>query len=217
LASGSDAAGGDGPAAAVSLALRPHQQAAFDEAVRHLGEHDRVTIALPCGTGKTLLGQRLAQHLGRHGRSAILVLVPSVALLAQTMRAWVRHSPRRLAVFVFCHDRSVSSADLHVPVSTSAAALASWVGRAQQQIRRPVDPQVVVFATYQSSPRIAEAHRDHGLAPWHVAIADLTDLVTCCMRRTWMRLFWSKLLLLTDLVIRVHRVHDCWEVVWPVG
>ncbi|WP_158085064.1 DEAD/DEAH box helicase family protein, partial [Mycobacterium timonense] len=73
---------GGGPATAVSLALRPHQQAAFTEAMRHLGEHDRVTVALPCGTGKTLLGQRLAQYLGRHGRSAILVLVPSVALLA---------------------------------------------------------------------------------------------------------------------------------------
>jgi superfamily II DNA or RNA helicase len=170
LASGCRAAGIDGPTAAVSLAMRPHQQAAFDEAVRHLGEHDRVTIALPCGTGKTLLGQRLAQHLGRHGRSAILVLVPSVALLAQTMRAWIRHSPRRLAVFVFCHDHSVSSTDLHVPVSTSAATLASWITRAQQHIRRRVDPQVVVFATYQSSPRIAEAHRDHALAPWHVAV-----------------------------------------------
>ncbi|WP_057003389.1 DEAD/DEAH box helicase [Mycobacterium kyorinense] len=163
---------GGGPATAVSLALRPHQQAAFTEAMRHLGEHDRVTVALPCGTGKTLLGQRLAQYLGRHGRSAILVLVPSVALLAQTMRAWVRHSARPLAVFVLCHDRSVSSTDLHVPVSTSAAALAGWVTREQQQIRRPTDPQVVVFATYQSSPRIAEAHRDHGLAPWHVVVAD---------------------------------------------
>lgn len=159
-------------AATVSLVMRPHQQAAFDAAVRHLGEHDRVTVALPCGTGKTLLGQRLAQHLGRHGRSAILVLVPSVALLAQTMRAWVRHSPRPLTVFVLCHDRSVSSAELHVPVSTSAAALACWVYREQQRICRPTDPQVVVFATYQSSPRIAEAHRDHGLAPWHVVVAD---------------------------------------------
>ena len=64
LASGCRAAGIDEPTAAVSLAMRPHQQAAFDEAVRHLGEHARVTIALPCGTGKTLLGQRLAQHLG---------------------------------------------------------------------------------------------------------------------------------------------------------
>lgn len=65
-------------------------------AAAHLAQHDRVTLVLPCGTGKTLLSQRLAQHEARHGSSTILVLVPSVAPLKQTLDSWVKHSARRL-------------------------------------------------------------------------------------------------------------------------
>ncbi|OHV03702.1 hypothetical protein BKN37_13595 [Mycobacterium talmoniae] len=157
----------------LALALRPHQQAAFDEACQHLTVHDRVTIALPCGTGKTLVGQRLAQHVAPRGRSTILVLAPTVGLLAQTLRAWTRHSSRPLAPFVFCHDASVASGEFaQVPVSTSPAALAGWVRGALAAALRPTDPQVVVFATYQSSPRIADAHRTHALQPWGAVVAD---------------------------------------------
>lgn len=163
--------------AAVSVALRPHQQAAFDEANRHLCEHDRVTIVMPCGTGKTLVGQRLAQYQARHGSSAILVLVPTVALLKQTLDSWVKHSGRPVAAFVFCHDTTITTGDLHVPVSTRPAALAGWLARARRASRGPSDEQVVVFATYQSSPRIADAHREHHLPPWHVVVADEAH---CC-------------------------------------
>lgn len=163
--------------AAAQLALRPHQQDAFDAATAHLAEHDRVTICMPCGTGKTLLGQRLAQSQARHGRSTILVLVPTVALLSQTLREWVRHSPRPLAPFVLCHDDTVSSRDLQVPVSTSPRALTDWCDRTARQLNGPNGPQMVVFATYQSSPRIAQAHSEFGLAPFHSVIADEAH---CC-------------------------------------
>lgn len=161
------------PAAPIALALRPHQQAAFDAARGHLDAHDRVTIVLPCGTGKTLLGQRLAQDQARHGTSAVLVLVPTRALLKQTLDVWVRHSRRSLSAFVFCHDSTAGFADYGgVPVSTSPGALAVWVARMRTANRGPTDAQIVVFATYQSSPRIADAHRDHRLPPWHAVVAD---------------------------------------------
>lgn len=152
--------------------LRPHQQSAFNEAVDYLQEHSRVTICMPCGTGKTLLGQRLAQNEARHGPSAILVLVPSLTLLAQTIRTWVEHSSRPINALAFCHDRKISTADLRVPVTTSPSALADWMQRATAQARRPIDPQPIVFATYHSSPRIAEAHRDYGLPSFAVVVAD---------------------------------------------
>lgn len=163
----------DRSAAPIALALRPHQQAAFDAARCHLGDHDRVTVVLPCGTGKTLLGQRLAQDQACHGRSTILVLVPTRALLKQTLDTWVRHSRRPVAAFVFCHDSTAGFADhAGVPVSTSPGALAQWVASMRRASRGPNGAQIVVFATYQSSPRIAEAHRSHHLQPWHAVVAD---------------------------------------------
>lgn len=173
---GASSAGGhqaDRVATPIALALRPHQQAAFDTARCHLGEHDRVTIVLPCGTGKTLLGQRLAQDQACHGRSTVLVLVPTRALLKQTLDVWVRHSRRPVAAFVFCHDSTAGFPDhAGVPVSTDPGALAAWVARMHRANRGPTDAQIVVFATYQSSPRVADAHRHYHLAPWHAVVAD---------------------------------------------
>ncbi|WP_081272087.1 DEAD/DEAH box helicase [Mycobacteroides immunogenum] len=151
--------------------LRPHQRKALDTAQEHLRQHARVTICLPCGTGKTLTGQRLAQQVACHGRSAILVLVPSIPLLKQTMESWTAHSARPIEAFVFCHDRKISTAEFQVPVATRPEVLAEWMRRTVQS-SRPTDPQAVVFATYHSSPKIAAAHRDHGLAPFHVTVAD---------------------------------------------
>lgn len=161
----------------ISVALRPHQQAAVDQANSHLSEHDRVTVVMPCGTGKTLVGQRIAQEQARHGRSAILVLVPTRPLLKQTMRAWMRHSPRPLRPFVFCDDTIGPEENIQAPVSTSARALATWTQRALGDITGPGGPQIVVFATYTSSPRIAQAHQEFGLPAFHSVVADEAH---CC-------------------------------------
>lgn len=157
--------------AAAALSLRPHQQVAFDEASGYLREHSRVTVCMPCGTGKTLLGQRLAQTEARHGPSAILVLVPSLSLLTQTIQTWIEHSPRPINALAFC-DRRISGRHLGVSATTSPEALSEWMRHACRQARRPTDPQPVVFATYHSRPRIADAHRDHGLGSFAVAVAD---------------------------------------------
>ena len=127
---------------------------------------------MPCGTGKTLLGQRLAQHEASHGPASILVLVPSISLLAQTIQGWVHNTRRPINALAFCHDRKISTKELTVPVTTSPAALADWMRRATAQARRPTDPQPVVFATYHSSPRIAEAHSAYGMGAFTVAVAD---------------------------------------------
>ncbi len=161
----------------ISVVLRPHQQTAVDQANAHLSEHDRVTVVMPCGTGKTLVGQRIAQRQARHGRSAILVLVPTRPLLKQTMRAWIRHSPRPLRPFVFCDDTIGPEENIQAPVSTSARALADWMQRALCDITGPGGPQIVVFATYTSSPRIAQAHREFGLPAFHSVVADEAH---CC-------------------------------------
>lgn len=162
------------PNSSLSVALRPHQQQAFDGAAAHLDHGSRVTVVLPCGTGKTLLGQRLAYRQTALRRDPILVVVPTVALLAQTLKAWINHSPHNVAAFVFCHDATLGYGELQVPVSTSPAALANWVTRTHHGAH---GPQPVVFATYQSSPRIADAHRNHFLPVWGAIVADEAH---CC-------------------------------------
>ena len=63
----------------------PRQQDALDAIVKTLTEHDRATLLMPCGTGKTLVALWAAERLGS---KKILVLVPSLALISQTLHAW---------------------------------------------------------------------------------------------------------------------------------
>jgi predicted helicase len=44
---------------------------------------------MPCGTGKTLVALWAAEQLGS---KKVLVLVPSLALISQTLHAWLKET-----------------------------------------------------------------------------------------------------------------------------
>ena len=108
---------------------------------------------MACGTGKTLIALWVAERL--HCQRT-LVLMPSLSLLAQTMREWTAHASKPFDILPVCSDETVRGGDhlvsytseLGLPVTTDPEAIASFLRR-----RGPR----VVFSTYQSSPRIAEA------------------------------------------------------------
>ena len=51
--------------------------------------HARATVVMPCGTGKTLVQLWAAERLSPR---TVLVLVPSLALLSQTLGEWCHHT-----------------------------------------------------------------------------------------------------------------------------
>jgi predicted helicase len=61
---------------------RPHQSEALQATIAGLEEHDRVSAVMACGTGKTLVSLWLAE---RRSAKRVLVLVPSLALIRQTL------------------------------------------------------------------------------------------------------------------------------------
>ncbi|MEU9473759.1 DEAD/DEAH box helicase family protein [Streptomyces avermitilis] len=66
--------------------MRPDRQNGHDRAVRHLHRPGtRGLYVSACGTGKTLVGIRLA---GTPGSQLTLVVVPTLDLIAQTALAW---------------------------------------------------------------------------------------------------------------------------------
>ena len=159
--------------------VRPHQQQAIDSALIHLeSPGTRGKLLMACGTGKTLVGLRIAETLaGRGGR--VLVLVPSLALLSQTLRAWVDDTELPVRAFAVCSDsqtgrprRSADDTadmdvlDLAYPATTDPARLAKAA-----EPDAP-DRMTVVFATYQSSGVLEEAQQRHGLPAFDLAIAD---------------------------------------------
>ena len=115
------------------------------------GSGARATVVLPSGAGKTVVALRAAEELRPR---LTLVLVPSIALVSQSYREWERWREgdhlsgwRPLAVV---SSSSVPASEL--PRTTSVQKIGAF-------LRAPAPAGVarVVFCTYHSAARVAEA------------------------------------------------------------
>jgi len=143
--------------------LRAHQQRALDAITAAAADgHERMTVASACGSGKTLVAQRAAQHLAPQG--AVLVLLPTRALLTQTVRRWREAGHTGVAVGVCTLGQAESGlrwqeARMLRDSSEIARALAT-------------SGPVTVFCTYSSLHRIRTAHEQNHLPAWDLIVAD---------------------------------------------
>jgi predicted helicase len=72
----------DRPKVGPPLEPRPFQVQAIDAVIEGFRDHPRGQAILPCGSGKTLIGKWIADKLGV---KRILIMVPSLALIKQTL------------------------------------------------------------------------------------------------------------------------------------
>lgn len=154
---------------------RPHQDTAITKAIEGFETHDRGKLIMACGTGKTFTALRLAERVAENnsGRARVLFLVPSIALLSQTLKEWTAQTQVDLRSYAVCSDTKVSRGaediaayDLEVPVSTNGPDIAERLGRSKRAAGL-----TVVFSTYQSLPAIHEAQQQ-GLEDFDLVICD---------------------------------------------
>ena len=150
---------------------RPHQTEAIDAVCNGFEQEPRGQLLMACGTGKTLTALWIAERL-KCGR--ILVLLPSLSLLAQTLRVWNGESTRPFRSLAVCSDETVAKGQdsfvantnqLGVPVTTDTERIARFLAG---------DDTRVVFSTYHSLPKLAEAFGDGNAAlpPFDLVVAD---------------------------------------------
>lgn len=150
-----------------------------------LGLHDggRGQLISPCGTGKTVMCQRIAELLCAPG-GVVVIACPSIALILQTLREWGLTNRDHVALAV-CGDDSaaddaVTVADLPSSVTTSPAQVAGWLahptGAAIRLIVTTHFSAHVVGEALRRADTVAEllivdeAHRSAGLADKHTAL-----------------------------------------------
>lgn len=152
--------------------LRPHQLEAISRAEEHFAHNERGKLIMACGTGKTFTSLRMMERLvaePQGGRGLILFLVPSIALLGQSLNDWCADATTPIKAVCICSDaksnrktRKASSAssddvsdsivDLALPASTDTASILR-----QLRAYREHQGLVVVFSTYQSIDVVSEA------------------------------------------------------------
>ena len=153
------------------FSLRPHQQAAFDDVAKGFADHDRGKLIMACGSGKTFTALRIAEtQAGVGGR--VLYLVPSISLLAQSMREWATQRALPHCYLGICsdtragrNDEDASLQELEIPVTTDAQAIS-------QALRHKHETAMtVVFCTYHSLP-IVEQAQTGGAPPFDLILCD---------------------------------------------
>ena len=176
------------------------QGEAIKESVRILREHEqsesgglpkgqaRGKIILACGTGKTRISLRIIEELTSMGKLSI-VLCPSIALVAKIRREYLQNTTVGIRALAVCSDETagydpnkestrntaldptldnsnVSANEVKGKVTTNPAELSDWIRHESGRGRVNV-----IFGTYQSGYRIAEALQETG-ATATVLIAD---------------------------------------------
>ncbi|WP_293878648.1 type ISP restriction/modification enzyme [uncultured Brevibacterium sp.] len=153
--------------------VRPHQQAALDAIGNGFKTHDRGKLIMACGTGKTYTALQVVQQL-TEPNSHVLFLVPSIALLSQTLTEWKRDATNPFDAFAVCSDTKVgknidadvSTIDLLIPATTDSAQLLAGYARLEG-----LGGRTIVFSTYQSIDVIAQAQKE-GLPDFDLVICD---------------------------------------------
>ncbi|WP_133065318.1 DEAD/DEAH box helicase family protein, partial [Virgibacillus profundi] len=120
------------------------------------------------GTGKTFTSLRIAEN-ETGGKGLVLFLVPSIALLGQTLREWSAQSINPINAVCICSDPAISqkkkkdadvdffsTIDLALPASTDTDNI---VRQFQHIEKHGHDGMTVVFSTYQSIEVISRAQK----------------------------------------------------------
>ena len=136
-----------------------HQREAIEKITAGLKEADRTTAVMACGTGKTLVALWAAEA---QQPKTVLVLVPSLALLSQTLPDWCKQTSwgERFRYICVCSDASVDreaqqdgytykQEDLEFSVTTDPKVVKGFLADNKDGVN-------VIFSTYQSAEVVAE-------------------------------------------------------------
>lgn len=164
--------------------LRPHQSEALQKTHEHFRVADRGKLIMACGTGKTFTSLRIAEN-ETAGKGIVLFLVPSIALLGQTLREWSADAINPINAICICSDPQITKSRQHdadtdatsvVDLAMPASTDSRFILHQFQRLRDNKKPgMTVVFSTYQSIEVIARAQKvlmDDGFGPFDLIICD---------------------------------------------
>lgn len=153
---------------------RDHQKEAIAKIHEYFKDesHDRGKLIMACGTGKTYTSLCVAEK-ETDNKGTILFLVPSIALLGQTLREWTADAKEPIKPICICSDSGVSKStkksdndgdgysvtDLALPASTNVPTIIKQLELAKYK----KGGMTVVFSTYQSIEVISKAQKKMGV------------------------------------------------------
>ncbi|MDE0091487.1 MAG: DEAD/DEAH box helicase family protein [Thaumarchaeota archaeon] len=148
------------------------QSRAIENVVNGLQDSDRGQLVMACGTGKTFTSFCISEKLVPDG-GRILYLAPSIALVSQVRREWLRYG-RTLKGLVVCSDSTSggSGENDDMRISEMECQVTTEPQRIADFLRQDAGGTRVVFCTYQSLAKVSVAQIKHGAPAFDLTIAD---------------------------------------------
>lgn len=158
--------------------LRPHQHTAVTKTLEGFAANERGKLIMACGTGKTFTSLKIAERFAEaEGHARILFMVPSLALMSQSLKEWSDETELPMHAYAVCSDVKVGRSknndmtdvaihDLQIPATTDGKTLVEAMN-----LRSLDEGLTVVFSTYQSLQAVSEAQRA-GLPDFDLVICD---------------------------------------------
>ncbi len=146
--------------------LYPHVLEVRDKVFEYFKDNERGRLIMACGTGKTMTSLKIAEKQTEN-KGTILFLVPSIALIGQTLKEWSSQADEPINPICICSDPEItrnrtkddqdltSTIDLAWPASTDS----NYILKQFQHYKNANNGMTVVFSTYQSIEVIAKAQK----------------------------------------------------------
>lgn len=150
--------------------IRDHQKKAIDATHDHFKHSERGKLIMACGTGKTFTSLCIAENETKKN-GICLYLVPSIALLGQTLREWYNQSQRKITSVCVCSDAEVvkkgkgkkeEDSESQFTTKDLAESATTDVNTVYERIKRAKskkDDMIVIFSTYQSIDVVIETQK----------------------------------------------------------
>ena len=162
--------------------LYPHVLEVRDKVCDYFNENERGRLIMACGTGKTMTSLKIAEKY-TEGKGTVLFLVPSIALIGQTLREWTSQAGEPINPICICSDPEItkkkntdedltSTIDLAWPASTDSNYI---LKQFQHYKANGNNGMTVVFSTYQSIEVISKAQKvllKNGFPEFDLVICD---------------------------------------------
>ena len=162
--------------------LYPHVLEVREKVYEYFKENERGRLIMACGTGKTMTSLKIAEKC-TDNKGTILFLVPSIALIGQTLKEWTSQADEPINPICICSDPEItknrtsgdqdltSTIDLAWPASTDSNNILKQF----QHYKDANNGMTVVFSTYQSIDVISKAQKvllQNGFPEFDLIICD---------------------------------------------
>jgi superfamily II DNA or RNA helicase len=152
---------------------RPYQKKMLEEICDGFNTNDRGKMIAACGVGKTLTALWLQENLSA---TTVLYIVPSLALIKQTLESWIENRNEAFDFLCICSDSTVvntidedklslASSDVDFPVTTNPNEIKSFL--TSDNVAKKI-----LFVTYHSLDAIVNAINELSDFSFDLAIFD---------------------------------------------